>query len=61
MFKTFWGTVKQSKIEFLEPLEGTQVLITLIPNNESDGEENKSLKNIPRQQDFIDELKANPN
>ena len=24
------GTVKQSKIEFLEPLEGTQVLITLI-------------------------------
>ncbi|NEP87853.1 MAG: hypothetical protein F6K18_14075 [Okeania sp. SIO2C2] len=63
MLKTFWGKVKQGKIELLEPselVEGTQVLVTLIPNNESDGEEDKSLKSIPRQGDFIDELKANP-
>lgn len=39
MLKTFWGTVKQGKIELLEPselVEGTQVLITLIPDNESE-------------------------
>ncbi|NEQ37148.1 MAG: hypothetical protein F6K40_13080 [Okeania sp. SIO3I5] len=63
MLKTFWGTVKQGKIELLDPselVEGTQVLVTLIPNDESDREEDKSLKNIPHQQDFIDQLKANP-
>ncbi|CAD5961758.1 hypothetical protein PCC9214_03234 [Planktothrix tepida] len=39
MLKTFWGTVKQGKIELLEPselVEGTQVLITLIPDDESE-------------------------
>ncbi|MBE9143970.1 hypothetical protein [Planktothrix mougeotii] len=39
MLKTFWGTVKQGKIELLEPselVEGTQVLITLIPDHESE-------------------------
>jgi len=33
MLKTFWGTVKQGKIELQEPselVEGTQVLVTLI-------------------------------
>ena len=63
MLKTFWGTVKQGKIELLEPselVEGTQVIVTLIPNDESDEEEDKSLKNIPRQRDFINELKTNP-
>lgn len=63
MLKTFWGKVKQGKIELLEPselVEGTQVIVTLIPNDESDAEEDKSLKNIPRQRDFINELKTNP-
>ncbi|NEQ38645.1 MAG: hypothetical protein F6K40_21185 [Okeania sp. SIO3I5] len=39
MLKTFWGRVKQGKIELLEPselLEGTQVLITLISGDESE-------------------------
>ncbi|MGB3507813.1 MAG: hypothetical protein WBA93_00920 [Microcoleaceae cyanobacterium] len=63
MLETFWGTVKQGKIELLEPselVEGTKVLVTLIPDDENDGEENKSLKNTPPQRDSIDELKANP-
>lgn len=37
MLETFWGTVKQGKIELLESadlVEGTQVLVTLIPNDE---------------------------
>ncbi|NEO55099.1 MAG: hypothetical protein F6K54_19675 [Okeania sp. SIO3B5] len=64
MLKTFWGTIKQGKIELLEPselVEGTKVLVTLIPDDENDGEKDKSLKNTPGQQDLIDELKANPN
>lgn len=39
MMKTFWGTVKQGKIELLESadlVEGTQVLVTLIPNDGSE-------------------------
>ncbi|MDY7005648.1 MAG: hypothetical protein SWX82_17375 [Cyanobacteriota bacterium] len=36
------------------------MLVTLIPDNENDGEEDKSLKNTPRQRDSIDQLKANP-
>lgn len=35
LLKTFWGTVKGGKIELLEPselVEGTQVLVTLIPD-----------------------------
>ncbi|MCL2934463.1 MAG: hypothetical protein MGG11_20140 [Trichodesmium sp. MAG_R03] len=63
MLKRFWGKVKQGKIELLELSElgeGTLVLVTLIPNDESNGEKNKSLKNTPRHRDFIDELKANP-
>ncbi|KOR35685.1 MULTISPECIES: hypothetical protein [Planktothricoides] len=39
MLKTIFGTVKQGKIELLESAEleeGTQVLVTLIPNNESE-------------------------
>jgi hypothetical protein len=37
MMRTLWGTVKQGKIELLESadlVEGTQVLVTLIPNDE---------------------------
>ena len=36
MMRTLWGTVKQGKIELLESadlVEGTQVLVTLIPND----------------------------
>jgi len=39
MLKTILGTVKQGKIELLESAEleeGTQVLVTLIPNDESE-------------------------
>lgn len=39
MLKTFLGTVKKGKIELLEPselVEGTQVLVTLIPDDESE-------------------------
>jgi hypothetical protein len=37
MQRTFWGTVRQGKIELLDStdlVEGTQVLVTLIANNE---------------------------
>ena len=37
MLRTFWGTVRQGKIELLDSadlVEGTQVLVTLIANNE---------------------------
>ena len=37
-----------------------QAASNLIPNSESGDEEDKSFKNIPRQRDFIDELKSNP-
>ena len=47
-------------LELSELGEGTLVLVTLIPNDESNGEKNKSLENTPRHRDFIDELKANP-
>ncbi|NEP79238.1 MAG: hypothetical protein F6K17_02935 [Okeania sp. SIO3C4] len=39
MLRTFWGTVKQGKIELLEPSEleeGTRVLVTLISDDESE-------------------------
>lgn len=39
MLKTFWATVRQGKIEPLEStelLEGTKMLITLLPDDESD-------------------------
>ena len=39
MLKTILGTVKQGKIELLESAEleeGNRVLVTLIPNNESE-------------------------
>ncbi|NES78431.1 MULTISPECIES: hypothetical protein [unclassified Okeania] len=39
MLKTFWGRVKQGKIELLEPselVEGTQVLVTMISGDESE-------------------------
>ena len=38
MLETFWGTVKQGKIELLESanlVEGTQVLVTFIPGDQS--------------------------
>ena len=37
--KTLWGTVKQGKIELLESAdlkEGMQVLVTFIPDNQSE-------------------------
>ncbi|MBD2484149.1 hypothetical protein [Planktothrix sp. FACHB-1365] len=39
MLRTFWGTVRQGKIELLdsaELVEGTQVLVTLIANDEAE-------------------------
>ncbi len=39
MLKTFWATVRQGKIELLEPEhlpEGTKVLVTILPNDEVD-------------------------
>ncbi|MGL6281608.1 MAG: hypothetical protein ACRC2J_04295 [Microcoleaceae cyanobacterium] len=39
MMKTLWGTVKQGKIELLESAdleEGMQVLVTFIPDNQSE-------------------------
>lgn len=39
MLRTFWGTVKQGKIELLEPSEleeGTRVLVTFISDDESE-------------------------
>ena len=39
MLKTFWATVRQGKIEPLESTdlsEGTKVLITLFPDDETD-------------------------
>ncbi len=39
MLKTLWATVRQGKIELLEStelVEGTQVLVTLIPNDEAE-------------------------
>jgi hypothetical protein len=39
MFKTLWATVRQGKIELLEPselLEGTRVLVTILPDDETE-------------------------
>ncbi len=39
MLTTLWGTVREGKIELLESVdlvEGTQVLATLIPHDESE-------------------------
>lgn len=39
MLKTVWATVRQGKIELLEPTElpeGTRVLVTLLPDDESE-------------------------
>jgi len=39
MLKTLWATVRQSKIELLEPgelPEGTRVLITVLPDDETE-------------------------
>jgi hypothetical protein len=39
MLRTFWGTVRQGKIELFdsaELVEGTQVLVTLIANDEAE-------------------------
>ena len=39
MQRTFWGTVRQGKIELFdsaELVEGTQVLVTLIANDEAE-------------------------
>ncbi|AFY35365.1 hypothetical protein Cal7507_5016 [Calothrix sp. PCC 7507] len=39
MLKTLWATVRQGKIELLEPgelPEGTKVLVTLLPDDEGD-------------------------
>ena len=41
MLKTVWATVREGKIELLEPTdlsEGTKVLVTLLPDNEEDSE-----------------------
>jgi hypothetical protein len=39
MLKTLWATVRQGKIELLEPgelPEGTRVLITVLPDDETE-------------------------
>jgi len=39
MLKTLWATVRQGKIELLESaelLEGTRVLVTLLPDDETE-------------------------
>ncbi|MEH2241487.1 hypothetical protein [Nostoc sp.] len=39
MLKTLWATVRQGKIELLESAElpeGTRVLVTLLPDNETE-------------------------
>lgn len=39
MLKTLWATVRQGKIELLEPVElpeGTRVMVTLLPDNETE-------------------------
>ncbi len=39
MMKTIWGTVKQGKIELLESadlIEGMQVLVTFVPDDQSE-------------------------
>ncbi|WP_088242398.1 hypothetical protein [Calothrix rhizosoleniae] len=39
MIKTLWATVRQGKIELLEPTEipeGTKILVTLLPDDEAD-------------------------
>lgn len=39
MLKTLWATVRQGKIELLEPVElpeGTRVIVTLLPDNETE-------------------------
>jgi len=39
MVKTLWATVRQGKIELLESeelVEGTKLLVTLLPSNETD-------------------------
>jgi hypothetical protein len=39
MLKTLWATVRQGKIELLEPSElpeGTRVLVTLLPDDETE-------------------------
>ncbi len=39
MLKTLWATVRQGKIELLEPTEipeGTKILVTLLPDDEAD-------------------------
>ncbi len=39
MLKTLWATVRQGKIELLEPgelPEGIKVLVTLLPDDEAD-------------------------
>ncbi|MEH2144834.1 hypothetical protein [Nostoc sp.] len=39
MLKTLWATVRQGKIELLEPAElpeGTRMLVTLLPDDETE-------------------------
>jgi hypothetical protein len=39
MLKTLWGTIRQGKIELLEPgefPEGTRVLVTVLPDDEAE-------------------------
>ncbi|HAA27932.1 MAG TPA: hypothetical protein DDW76_03155 [Cyanobacteria bacterium UBA11369] len=39
MLKTVWATVRQGKIELLEPVEipeGARVLVTLLPDDEAE-------------------------
>ena len=39
MLKTLWATIRQGKVELLESTEipeGTRVLVTLLPEDESD-------------------------
>ncbi|MDJ0733195.1 MAG: hypothetical protein QNJ47_03765 [Nostocaceae cyanobacterium] len=39
MLKTLWATVRNGKIELLEPTEipeGTKLLVTLLPDDEAD-------------------------
>lgn len=39
MLKTFWATVRQGKVELLESTElpeGAKVLVTVLPNDETD-------------------------
>jgi len=39
MLKTLWAVIREGKIELLEPVdlpEGTRVLVTLLPDDESE-------------------------